>query len=157
MKKILFVCHGNICRSSTAEGVFKKICEDNNCLELFELDSAGVIGYHEGEPPDPRTQDAAIERGYDLSYIRSRQILREDFKSFDLILCMDNSNVKNLKEICTNQEDVKKIQLFLDFSIRFKGQQVPDPYSGGREGFERVLEMVEDGALGLFKSLCTKK
>lgn len=156
MIKVLFVCHGNICRSPTAEGVFKKILEVNNCEDLCELDSAGIIGYHEGEPPDIRAQLAADQRGVDLSYIRSRPIVNDDFRIFDLILCMDNSNVHNLLEICPEMYS-NKIQLFLNFSVKFKGLQVPDPYSGGAEGFERVLDMVEDGALGLFKSLSSKK
>ncbi len=153
MIKILFVCHGNICRSPTAEGVFRKIIEDNNCENKFEIDSAGIIGYHEGEPPDPRTQTAASRRGYDLSTIRSRPVETLDFEKYDYILAMDHSNLENLTDLCPDSISNEKIRLLLDYSTQYKGQAVSDPYSGGSDGFERVLDMIEDGSRGLFSTI----
>lgn len=156
MIKVLFICHGNICRSPTAEGVFRKIVQDNNCENHFEIDSAGIIGYHEGEPADQRSTQAALKRGYDLSTIRSRPVGREDFKNFDYILAMDHSNMKNLRELCPDGVDQNKMQLFLNFSEKYKGQPVPDPYYGGGDGFDRVLQMCEDASHGLFSYLSKK-
>ncbi len=156
MIKVLFVCHGNICRSPTAEGVFRKIIQDNNCENHFHIDSAGIIGYHEGEPPDHRSTTTALKMGYDISYIRSRPIERDDFKRFDYILAMDHSNMKHLKELCPDDVDGNKMQLFLNFSEQYRGQPVPDPYYGGGDGFEKVLRMCEEAGHGLFSYFSKK-
>jgi protein-tyrosine phosphatase len=156
MIKVLFVCHGNICRSPTAEGVFRKIVKDNNCESRFHIDSSGIIDHHEGQPPDRRSAATAQKKGYDLSYIRSRPVEREDFTEFDFILAMDQSNMQNLIELCPDHVDSKKMQLFLNFSEKFKGQSVPDPYYGGADGFEKVLQMCEEASIGLYTYLVNR-
>ena len=151
MKKILFVCLGNICRSSTAEGVLRHMAEAQG-VDL-EVDSAGTGGYHVGDPPDPRPVEAAQRRGYDLSVLRARQVNARDFGYYDLILAMDYSNLENLRRICpAGSED--KLDMFLGFAENFDEAEVPDPYYGaGGSGFERVLDMCEDGCRGLLAHL----
>jgi protein-tyrosine phosphatase len=146
--KILFVCMGNICRSPTAEGVFRQTAEQSGLLDRLYIDSAGTHDYHVGRPPDSRAQTAASRRGYDLSSLRGRQVSPRDFDEFDYILAMDGDNLANLERICP-REQRHKLHLFLEFSERFSGEEVPDPYYGGGRGFERVLDMVEDASHGL--------
>lgn len=149
---ILFVCMGNICRSPTAEGVFRQQAETAGLAPLLHIDSAGTQGYHAGEAPDRRSQAAAARRGYDLGSIRARGVAAVDFERFDLILAMDEQNRASLLARCP-AEHTHKLQLLLDYSARFPCQQVPDPYYGGNFGFERVLDMVEDAATGLLAHL----
>lgn len=151
MKRILFVCMGNICRSPTAHGVFASIAEEYPELEL-EIDSAGTHSYHIGHPPDRRTQEVAIRRGYDLSSQRARQVTVEDFDRFDLILAMDTANLSHMHSMA-NEQQKERIRLFLEFGSDPSVRDVPDPYYGGDTGFERVLDLVEDAAQGLLAHL----
>ena len=150
MVKVLFVCMGNICRSPTAEGVFRhKVSEAG-------LDSAGTIAYHEGHPPDPRAQKAAQKRGIDLSSQRARRVSGEDFEEFDLVIAMDSDNHYELEMICPpGYED--RLHMFLKFAQNTRETEVPDPYYGGSGGFETVLDMIEDAAEGLLQHLQEQK
>ncbi len=149
---ILMVCMGNICRSPTAEGVLRRRLQEAGLAHRGIVDSAGTHGYHVGEPPDRRAQEAAAARGYDLSRLIGRQVSVQDFHDFDLILAMDRANLTHLERISPPQHR-HKLKLFLSYSRRYPGHEVPDPYYGGRDGFERVLDMVEDAADGLLDSL----
>ena len=153
MYKILFVCMGNICRSPTAEGVFRQMLEHEKGLkDRVEVDSAGTHGYHAGEPPDSRTQRAAHMRGYDLSYIRARKVAPQDLDYFDLILAMDKSNLDNLQRMA--RPDLQdRIKLFMSYSKTYDDDEVPDPYYGLGHGFDLVIDMVEDASRGLLKDL----
>jgi protein-tyrosine phosphatase len=149
---ILFVCMGNICRSPTAEGVFRHMARQAGLEERFEIDSAGTHAYHVGKAPDARAQEAARRRGYDLSGLRGRQVCLADFAHFDLLLAMDRENLQNLLSVCP-PEQRHKVRLLLEYSREFEEKEVPDPYYGGTQGFERVLDMVEDAAQGLLEQL----
>ena len=149
---VLMVCMGNICRSPTAEGVFRRRVEQAGLSNVIRIDSAGTHDYHVGRPPDRRAMEAAQGRGYDLSALRGRQVNRQDFEQFDLVLAMDSENMANLIKICP-PELRHKLHLFLAFSTRFPGQEVPDPYYGGQKGFDQVLDRVEDAAQGLLQHL----
>ncbi|MFN3397783.1 MAG: low molecular weight protein-tyrosine-phosphatase [Sulfurimicrobium sp.] len=152
MIKVLFVCMGNICRSPTAEGVFRRLVRDAGLEREVFIDSAGTHAYHLGSAPDKRASAAAEKRGYDLSALRGRQVNSQDFHAFDYILAMDRDNLANLQRICP-PERVCKLSLFMEFSASFSEREVPDPYYGGAQGFERVLDMVEDAARGLLQTL----
>lgn len=152
MTRILFVCMGNICRSPTAEGVVNKILNNNRLESLFKVDSAGTHGYHVGESPDPRTCEAALKRGIDLSGLRARKVIPEDFEQFDLLLAMDRANLAFLKR-GARPEHYSKLGLFMHYARQFDADEVPDPYYGGERGFELVLDMVEDAGRGLIESL----
>ena len=152
---ILFVCMGNICRSPTAEGVFRKLVTDAGLADEFHIDSAGTDAFHSSEPPDRRAQAAALDRGVDLQAIRARRVSDSDFERFDLILAMDGHNLAVLQERAG--EDCKSgIRLFLEYSESSRETEVPDPYYGGTAGFERVLDIVEVAAAGLLQSIRTK-
>lgn len=146
--KVLFVCMGNICRSPTVEGVARALIKDAGLGDRFELDSAGTHDYHVGEAPDRRSQQAAMKRGYDLSSLRARQVVQEDFNRFDKILAMDHRNLAALRDFCPPHLH-HKLELFLSYADGFDEDEVPDPYYGGATGFERVLDMAEDGVRGL--------
>jgi protein-tyrosine phosphatase len=148
---VLFVCTGNICRSPTAEAIFRRLAADAGMAEAVTADSAGTHGYHVGEPPDPRSQKAAAKRGYDLSALRARTIGDADFQRFDLILAMDQEHYATLLRIAGAAGH--KLKLMMSYARRFKERDVPDPYYGGPQGFERVLDMLEDAAEGLLESL----
>jgi protein-tyrosine phosphatase len=152
MTRIIFVCMGNICRSPTAEGVLRQIARAQALEAQIEIDSAGTIGFHSGEPPDKRAVQHAAKRGYDLSSLRARQINQPDYELFDYILAMDKQNIAWLKKQIPN-EYAHKLRLFLDFSEKYRGRDVPDPYYGNANGFETVLDMAEDGAQGLLAHL----
>ncbi|GGF81983.1 low molecular weight protein-tyrosine-phosphatase [Alteromonas lipolytica] len=148
-KAVLFVCLGNICRSPTAEAVFRhkaKVAGLN-----LEIDSAGTHGYHIGSAPDKRSQAAGEERGYNFQGLKCRRVSDSDFEHFDLILAMDQSNLKNLKEMCPPQYQ-HKIKLMLDYA-GYRNEDVPDPYYGGKKGFELVLSLIEDASDGLLKAI----
>ena len=147
---VLFVCMGNICRSPTAEGVFRHLIEGTGLSMQFHIDSAGTIDYHAGAAPDPRAQEAAKKRGYDLSKVCARRVRTEDFVEFDYILAMDQSNLVSLRELYP-QHGRAQIELFLRYSKSFGGEDVPDPFYGGAAGFEAVLDRVEDGARGFLE------
>lgn len=148
MIKLLFVCTGNICRSPTAEGVFRHLVKSQGLDALIKTDSAGTENYHIGDPPDPRTLLAAKARGYFLDDLRARQIQKADFSSFDLILAMDSGHYRALHRICP-QDQNHRIRMFLDFADHFSSPDVPDPYYGSTDDFDLVLDMAEDGANGL--------
>jgi protein-tyrosine phosphatase len=148
---VLFVCTGNICRSPTAEGVFKHCVEQAGASGRIVSDSAGTHDYHVGEAPDPRTQAAARRRGYELGELRARRVRRDDFEHFDYVLAMDEANLRVLKRLCP-QEHAHKLRLFLEFcggALR----EVPDPYYGGSEAFEHVLDLVEQAAQELLRRI----
>ena len=152
MSRILFVCMGNICRSPTAEGVVNNIIINNGMSGLIKVDSAGTHGYHVGEPPDPRTCEAALRRGIDLSGYRARKVVPEDFERFDLLLAMDRDNLALLQR-GARPEHQAKLGLFMNYASRFDADDVPDPYYGGERGFELVLDMSEDAGQGLIRAL----
>jgi low molecular weight protein-tyrosine phosphatase len=149
---VLFVCMGNICRSPTAEAVFRARVEEAGLGDLIRIDSAGTHDYHIGEPPDSRMQRAAMNRGYDMSDISGRQVSREDFGRFDYVLAMDRANLAILQRLRPREAE-SHLGLFLEFSGQHEESEVPDPYYGGSEGFERVLDMVEDAADGLLRHI----
>lgn len=150
--KVLFCCMGNICRSPTAEGVFAKLVHDSGLNKVIEIDSAGTHAYHIGEPPDVRAQRSALERGVDISLLKARKARTADFEYFDYVLAMDEDNFQHLLQICPNGKE-EKLQLFLDYAPHLEYREVPDPYYGGAQGFERVLDMVELAALGLLEHI----
>ena len=149
---VLFVCTGNICRSPTAEAVFRKLAADAGAGGMILADSAGTHAYHVGEPPDPRTLAAAARRGYDLSGLRARRVERADFQRFELILAMDRDHHSILSGMA-HPSGGCRLGLMMSYARRFREQDVPDPYYGGPQGFERVLDMLEDAAQGLLESM----
>lgn len=146
--RVLFVCLGNICRSPTAEGVFRKLVEDAGRSDDISIDSAGTGSWHVGSPPDGRSQEAALSRGIDLSSQRARQVRSADFSEFDLLLAMDEDNMRSLREAAPGAE-VEKVRLFLEFAPKSGVREVPDPYYGGPRGFDHVLDLVEEASRGL--------
>ena len=152
MVKVLFVCMGNICRSPTAEGVFRQKVVDAGLEDRIHIDSAGTHAYHVGEPPDQRAQATALGRGFDLSTQRARRVSAKDFTAFDYIIAMDQSNMVDLESVCVNDTE-NKIHLFLDFAADADTREVPDPYYGSGDGFERVLNLVESASEGLLSHL----
>ncbi|MCR6631006.1 MAG: low molecular weight phosphotyrosine protein phosphatase [Magnetospirillum sp.] len=148
MIKVLFVCTGNICRSPTAEGVFRALVATEGLDGRIATDSAGTHGYHVGEPPDRRSAAAARKRGVELSDLRARKVRPGDFDEFDLVLAMDRGHADILRRQCPPGR-ADRVRLFLDFAPELGAKDVPDPYYGDGDGFERVLDMVEAGARGL--------
>jgi protein-tyrosine phosphatase len=151
-RRILFVCMGNICRSPTAEGVFRKLLAERAPELDVDIDSAGTHGYHDGAPPDPRACRAAERRGIDLRPLRARRVTERDFEEFELVLAMDEQNREFLLEICP-VEQRHRIRLLLEFAPHLERREVPDPYYGGSTGFEHVLDLVEEAAAGLLEHL----
>ena len=146
---------GNICRSPTAEGVFRHKVNAAGLHDKIKIDSAGTHAYHVGEQPDARAQRAALKRGFDLSKQRARRVSHDDFSEFDYIFAMDISNEENLHSICpTGMED--KVHLFLNFASNTNTREVPDPYYGRGNGFEIVLDLIEDASEGLLTHLKTQ-
>jgi protein-tyrosine phosphatase len=146
---------GNICRSPTAEGVFRRQVALAGLENRIRIDSAGTHAHHIGHAPDPRSQVAAAARGYKLGNLRARQVAQQDFAEFDYILAMDKGNLVELKRVVP-WEYRSKPRLFMDYSLRRAGSEVPDPYYGGPEGFEQVLDMAEDACAGLLITLKKK-
>ncbi len=142
---------GNICRSPMAEGVFRVLVKRAG-LSSVDVDSAGTHAYHEGEPPDQRALKVAAGRGYDLSGLRARRIKDQDFSRFDLILAMDRQNLAFLRRSCP-AEYLSKLALFMDYADDHALDEVPDPYYGGTEGFEKVLDLCEMAAQGLVEAI----
>ena len=154
VKKILFVCLGNICRSPAAEGIFKKKIKDRDLEKLFVVDSAGTGGWHVGNLADPRMRETALSRGIELTS-RSRKIEKSDLYEFDYILVMDNDNldaVKSLIKDCKNPAN-SIIKLILSYSKSSRLEEVPDPYYGGQNGFDQVIDLLDDAMDGLIESL----
>ncbi len=157
MKKIniLFVCLGNICRSPAAEAVMNDIIKKNNLDDKFVIDSAGTAGHHQGEESDPRTVVHAQKRGYDVTSF-SRPFVREaDYKKFDYILAMDDSNYADLLSFDVDQRYAHKVFKMTQFCTALNVKQVPDPYYGGPDSFEQVLDILEDACQGLFEKIKT--
>lgn len=152
MKRILFVCLGNICRSSSAEGVMKHLVKEAGLEKEFEIDSAGILSYHQGELPDSRMRAHAARRGYDLVH-RSRPVCTDDFEHFDLIIGMDDRNIDDLKDRAPSVAACEKIHRMTEFCTRMVADHVPDPYYGGAEGFEYVFDVLEDACAGLLTFL----
>lgn len=139
---------GNICRSPTAHGVFRALVEREGLSDSIVTDSAGTIAYHVGEPPDRRARETAVKRGIDLSDLRARKAISEDFECFDYLMAMDRDNYRDLMAICPpGYED--RLHLFMDFAPQRPEKEVPDPYYGGVAGFDRVFDMVEEASRGL--------
>ena len=154
--KVLFVCLGNICRSPTAHGVFRALVEQEGegqvNFKSIEIDSAGTGDWHIGHPPDHRASQTAAKRGYDLSDLVARQVSAKDFQFFDYILAMDNNNLKDLRAMAPSNY-AGTLSLFLEFAENYSESEVPDPYYGGDQGFEHVLDLVEDASRGLLKHI----
>jgi len=145
---VLFVCTANICRSPTAEGVFRKLVADSALAGQLEIDSAGTHGYHAGEKPNARAIEYAARRGYDLNLLRAREIRASDFERFDYVLAMDAANMHHLKAICPTRLS-QKIELLLEYGGNHDEHEVPDPYLGGPRDFEHALDLIEDACRGL--------
>jgi protein-tyrosine phosphatase len=150
--RLLFVCLGNICRSPMAEGAFRRVAEEEGVLQRFELDSAGLGNWHVGQAPDKRAQAAARRRGMDISSQCARQIVRGDFARFDLLLAMDGTNEAELERLALPEQRAK-IRRFLDFAPHLTTRDVPDPFFGGGEEFDRALDLIEEAARGLLITL----
>lgn len=150
--KILFVCLGNICRSPSAEAVMKKLVHNAHLDAEIEIDSAGIISYHEGEAADPRMKAHAARRGYRIDSI-SRPVQIADFYDFDLIIGMDDKNVEDLKEKAPDLRTEHKIHAMMEYSASQLYDYVPDPYYSGADGFELVLDLLEDACSGLLNDL----
>ena len=153
---VLMVCMGNICRSPTAHGVLHKMVADAGLADHIRVDSAGTHGYHVGEPPDERAQAHAARRGYDLSAQRARKLTRRDFSDYDLVLVMDDNNEHAARALCPpGSKD--RLRRLTDFCTTLQAHEVPDPYYGGADGFEHVLDVVEDGCAGVMRWLTGKR
>jgi len=150
MTKVLFVCMGNICRSPTAQGVFRKLVAEAGLESSVQVESAGTHSYHVGEPPDTRAVQAAKRRGVEIADLRARQVTQDDFRDFDLILAMDWENLALLQQQCPRAHK-HKLHLLMRFAGEHDAATVPDPYYGGPEGFNTVLDYVEDACQGLIE------
>ena len=157
MKKVsvLFVCMGNICRSPTAEGVFRHLVRQAQLEDRVHTDSAGTHAYHVGNPPDVRAQATAERRGIELHDLRARRVAEEDFDVFDYVLAMDQDNYQILSTICPPGYETR-LRMFMEFAPHLNIPEVPDPYYGGASGFERVFDMVEEAARGLLDDIRSK-
>ena len=149
---VLFVCMGNICRSPTAEGVFRHLVREAGLQDRIAIDSAGTHGYHAGAPPDERSQHHARLRGYDLSDLRARQVQDLDFERFDLILAMDHENLALLEDDCPPQY-LPRLRRLMEFAPEGLSEVVADPYYGGKQGFETVLDHIEAACEGLLAQI----
>ena len=152
MIKVIFVCMGNICRSPSGEAVMNSIIEKAGLSDKIQSDSAGTIGYHEGEPADSRMKRHAIKRGYNLTSI-ARQFRYNDFRDFDYIVAMDRSNYSDIIAQDSTDEYLHKVSMMTDYCTNHENTEVPDPYYGGTEGFEHVLDLLEDACEGLIKKI----
>lgn len=154
--RILFVCMGNICRSPTAEGVFRKQVEQRGLENQFEIDSAGTGGWHIGCPPDKRAQQAASARGIDLSTLRARQVCIADTQYYDTLITMDNDNQLRLLKLA-DESHRPKVRLLLEYADTPDSLEVPDPYYGGDNGFDLVLDLIEDACHRLLNQLLAQR
>ena len=149
---VLFICMGNICRSPTAQGVFRALVEQEGLTDRIATDSAGTIAYHVGEAPDRRARETASRRGVDLSDLRARKVVAEDFERFDYLLAMDQDNYSDLLKLSPPGGE-QRLYLFMDFARNRPEKEVPDPYYGGVAGFDRVFDMVEEASRGLLNHI----
>ena len=152
MYKVLFVCTGNICRSPTAEGVFRQKVEHAGLGDVISVDSAGISGWHAGEPPDVRATDTALNNGVDIRFLRARKVVRDDFKDFDLIIALDSTHLRALEEmrpVFSPAHNRAVLELMMRFAPQYGTKDVPDPYFGGKEGFQNVFNMIESASEGL--------
>jgi protein-tyrosine phosphatase len=152
MTRVLFVCLGNICRSPTAEAVFRELARREAGGLAIEVDSAGTHGYHTGSAPDERAVAAARRRGIDMTALRARVVEKADFERFDLVLAMDEPVYDRLRRMAPRTR-AGRVRLFLDYAPQLRRREVPDPYYGGEAGFEEVLDLVEAAARGLLAAL----
>lgn len=150
--KVLFVCMGNICRSPTAEGVFRSMVEAGPLKGKVDIDSAGTLGYHEGSPPDPRAIAHAKQRGVDIDMLRAREVSPSDFERFDYVIAMDDDNRRHLRAMCPTRLQ-NKIELLLEYGGEEDEYEVPDPYHGKPQDFEIALDLIEAGCEGLHEYL----
>jgi len=150
IKSVLFVCMGNICRSPSAEAVFRHKAKAKGLA--LKIDSAGTLGAHAKEKPDHRAQKAGVARGYSFDGIKARKVTLQDFNDFDLILAMDHDNIEELNKVAPAELQYK-IHLMLDFAKGHEEEQVPDPYYGGAKGFDYVLDLVEAGSDGILERI----
>ncbi len=150
--RVLFVCMGNICRSPAAEIVFRKLVDDAGLNDRIEIDSAGTIGHHAGNPPDSRMAATLQARGYKIEG-RARRIAAADLQRFDLILVADEENLSDVRELDATGQHAAKIRLLVEFCLHHRAPRVPDPYYGGQRGFEEVANLVEDACTGLLESI----
>ncbi len=150
--KVMFVCLGNICRSPTAQGIFQKMVDDAGMSEVIQVESSGTGSWHIGEGPDARAATAALQRGYDLRALRAQQVKPSDFEEFDYILAMDKQNLADLRRMCPEKYK-GTLSLFLPYGSNSQYEEVPDPYYGGNQGFELVLDLVEDAARALLDEI----
>ena len=152
MHHILFLCMGNICRSPAAHCVFQHMVDEAGLSDQFEIESAGTIGFHQGEPPDRRMQQVMRERGIPIIG-RSKQLDSFDMEHYDLILAMDKDNLDGARSIARGDEQRAKVKLFCQYCTEHAETEVPDPYYGGDKGFEHVMDLIEDGCQGLLREL----
>lgn len=155
IQRVLFVCTGNICRSPTADGILRHMVREQGLEDRIEVDSAGTIAYHEGEPADARSAEAAARRGYDLSPLRARALRPGDYDAFQWILAMHREHMTEMRAQAPAERH-ERLHMFRDFCEQHGPGDVPDPYYGGGRGFEEVLDMVEDGCRGLLARILEK-
>lgn len=152
IRKILFICLGNICRSPAAEGIMLKKLRERGLNDDFHIDSAGLLNYHENELPDIRMRECGLARSYKFDS-RSRPIKPDDIKTFDLLVCMDKSIVNGVKKRCSTQSEKDKIKLMTDYCVNLNAHEVPDPYYGNISDFNKVIDLLEDSCEGLIETL----
>jgi protein-tyrosine phosphatase len=153
--KLLFVCLGNICRSPAAEGVMSHLVKEAGLQGRIHIDSAGTAGWHTGKHADERMRKAAISRGLDLTSL-ARQVMPQDLTEFDLVLVMDEQNLRDIRAINPQGVNQQKVRLFCEFCTEHDEKEVPDPYYGGEQGFEQVLDLLEDGCAGVLREIQTR-
>ncbi|UCE89708.1 MAG: low molecular weight phosphotyrosine protein phosphatase [Pseudomonadota bacterium] len=153
--EVLFICMGNICRSPTAQGVFRHLVVQEGMSDVVVTDSAGTHAYHVGNPPDGQALATAQQRGIDISDMRARRVGEEDFERFHYVLAMDRDNYAILEDMCPEQHR-HKLRFFMEFAPERRETEVPDPYYGGRLGFEKVFDLVEEASRGLLEDIRTQ-
>ncbi len=156
MYKVLFVCTGNICRSPTAEGVFRQIVGHAGLGDVISVDSAGIGSWHVGDPPDARAVETALNNGVDIRSLRARKVVRDDFKDFDLIIALDSTHLRALEEMrpgFSPDHDRAVLELMMRFAPQYGTDDVPDPYYGGQKGFQNVFDMIKSACEGLLNHI----